>query len=134
MLYRTLDGIEIVESKRYDSFPGKRNKRSANYDRTRVYATPECPLRYCEAEDLSTFCSPSQSCPSTPNLPNCWFKMGPRFETTQQYRHYMNSHVFCMPVCSFDSLDPRMPALEDVASTERMCQWYNTHGRCPDFK
>ena len=132
--YLTLDGIEIVESKRYDSFLGKRNKRSSNYDRTQVYDTLECPVRYCEAEDLSTFCSPSQSCPSTPNLPNCWFKMGVRSVTTQQYKHYLNFQIACMPVCSFSSLDSRMPALEDVSSVGAMCKWYNTHGRCPHFK
>ena len=83
---------------------------------------------------MSAFCSPSQSCPNTPNLPIGWFKMGPSFVSTQQYRHYLNWNIFCMPVCTFSSLDPRMPAIEDVASVGAMCKWYNTHGRCPNFK
>ena len=122
-----------MRSKHLDSSLGKRRKRSEDYDRTYVYDEPECPLRYCEDGDLSTMCSPSQSCPSTPNLPNCWFKMGVRSVTAQKYKHYLNRRIACMPVCSFTSYDSRMPALEDVSSVGSMCTWYNSHGRCPDF-
>lgn len=130
-----------MESEQFDLSFGKRKKRSPielkneGFDRTRQYGQPlNCPTRYCEAGKLSTFCSPSQSCPNTPNLPNCWFDMGVRSVDVQQYIHYLNFNISCMPVCTFRSKETRMPALENVSSVGSMCQWFNTHGRCPDFQ
>ena len=103
-----------------------------------AYHIYECPTRYCKDGNLpgslQTFCSPSRRCPNSPNLPNCWFSRGVTSVDFQQYIHYLNIQISCMPVCIFASKDSRMPALDDVASVGKMCEWYNTHGRCPDFR
>ena len=125
-----LDGIQVSKSNQLESL--KRKKRS--YDRSRIYAESECPLNYCEEEDLTSFCSPSRHCPDNKVLPNCWFKMGVRSVTKQKYKHYLNKRIACMPACSFSSKYYKMPALEDIASVGRMCKWFFTHGRCPEFR
>ena len=120
-----------MQSKAFSLSHGKRRKRTAS---NHVYHEYECPRKYCEHGDLQTFCSPSQICPNTPNLPNCWFSKGVTSVDFQQYIHYLNIHISCMPVCLFASKDSRMPAISNVSSVGQMCQWYNTHGRCPDFQ
>ena len=126
-----LDNVEEVHADQFESPLGQRIKRDTD---NHLYETLQCPRRYCEAGNLQTFCSPSQSCPNTRNLPNCWFSLGVTSVDTQTYYHYLNVRISCLPVCIFKSLDPRMPAIDDVSSVGAMCNWYNSHGRCPEFE
>ena len=98
-----------------------------------------CPQRYCVdgnygMQKIEIFCIPNRSCPTGQHFSNRLFSIGISSVDLQQYLHYINKGIHCMPVCIFGSNDSRMPYLEGVASAGNMSQWYNRYGRCPDFR
>ena len=109
---------------------GRRMRRSTR----NVYVRKNCPRSYCEAGELQVICSPHQKCPDNRNLPSCWFSLGITMKSYQQYKHFYNVKISCMPVCVLSSYDRRMPTVDQVASVGDMCTWYYSYGRCPEFK
>ena len=93
------------------------------------YSTIKCPKSYCELHELTYVCSGNKRCQKYTD-----FSFGVSFVTDQQYIHYLNVGITCLPVCVFGSNDRRMPTINDVASVGNMCQWYNSHGQCPNFE
>ena len=78
-------------------------------------------------------CAPNHSCSKSLFVPSFLFRRGVSGVTDQQYIHFSSLNISCLPVCIFNSYDQRMPSLEQVGSVGNLCQWLNSHGKCPDF-
>ena len=113
----------------------KRLRRSAT---NILYAEKQCPLEYCrqmpKGPTFSAVCTIERKCPNRPNkLPSCWYTTGTTSGNYQEYLHFFNSELSCLPACNFMSDHPDMPTVAQVGRMGKMCDWIAEHGRCPDF-
>ena len=114
----------------------KRSRRSLSDDNVDDHRIVKCPRSYCKHGEIENFCIPTRKCPNHPNLPYTSYLTTFRSEsspTHRYFRRFMHQDIFCIPICLFDSLNSRMPTIEQVSSTSKMCDWYYKHGMCPYF-
>jgi len=112
--------------------PVKQHNRNAR-------STKTCPLSNCAGSVppeylMAAQCSGERQCPSGGKLPTCWYAMGTTQHNMQQYYHFTNSQMSCVPCCNVGSRNSKMPVCSQVSSLGALCDWYFTKGRCPDFR
>jgi len=98
----------------------------------------QCELTNCDGAPseylMAAQCSGERKCPEGGTLPNCWYALGTTQQSMQNYYHFTNSQMSCVPCCNVRSRNSKMPVCSQVAALGDLCEWYFTKGRCPHFK
>ena len=73
----------------------------------------ECPLSNCDGAPsdflMAAQCSGELRCPSGGYMPTCWYALGTTQQTMQQYYHFTNHQMSCVPCCNVRSRNSKMP-------------------------
>ena len=85
----------------------------------------QCPLSYCDGAPsewlMAAQCSGNRNCPTGGKLPSCWYAMGTTNTNMQQYYHFTNSEMSCIPCCNVRSRHSKMPGL--IFSHKSFCYY-----------
>ena len=84
-------------------------------DRQQARKNVECDLKYCggnvpDQYKMVAQCSADRNCPSNGRLPSCWYGVGNQIHSMQQFYHFTDSSMSCLPCCTERSNHSKMPS------------------------
>ena len=94
----------------------------------------QCPLSHCDGAPseylMAAQCSGERKCPEGGTLPNCWYAIGTTQQSMQNYYHFTNSQMSCVPCCNVRSRNSKMPGLFSLIWTLKLILLLSLRSSC----